>query len=69
MRLAIGVGALLALLGFVQAWWVATGGEPVYVPVLVLGGLCGGVAALAVRAWLRKRYRRRLLNMRDSALW
>ena len=69
MRLAIGVGALLALLGFVQAWWVATGGEPVSVPMLVLGGLCGGVTALAIRAWLRKRHRRRLLNMRGSALW
>ena len=69
MRLAIGVGALLALLGFVQAWRVATGGEPVSVPMLVLGGLCGGLAALAVRAWLRKRYRRRLLDMRGSALW
>jgi hypothetical protein len=71
MRLAIGVGVLLALLGFVQAWRVASGGEPISVPmlVLVLGGLCGGAAALAVRAWLRKRYRRRLLNMRGSALW
>lgn len=60
---------LLALLGFVQAWRVTTGGGPVSTAILVLAGLCGCGGALAVRAWLRKRYRRRLLNIRDSALW
>lgn len=69
MRLAIGICVLLALLGFAQAWSLATGAGPISMTVLALGGLSGCGAALAIRAWLRKRYRRRLLNMRDSALW
>lgn len=69
MRLAIGICVLLALLGFAQAWRVVTDAGPISMTVLVLSGLCGGGTALAIRAWLRKRYRRRLLDMRGSALW
>ena len=69
MRLVIGICVLLALLGFAQVWQIATGAGPIAMALLVLGGLFGCGAALAIRARLRKRYRRRLLDMRDSALW
>lgn len=69
MRLATGIIVLAAALGAVQWWlsgatsgWVATG-------VMVAAGIGVIVVAWAVGAWWRNRQRRRLMDMRDSALW
>ena len=69
MRLAIGIIVLAAALGAVKLWtsgatsgWVSTG-------VMVGAGLGVIVVAWVVGVWLRNRQRRRLIDMRDSALW
>ena len=69
MRLAIGIIVLAAALWEVKLWtsgatsgWVSTG-------VMVGAGLGVIVVAWVVGVWLRNRQRRRLIDMRDSALW
>ena len=69
MKLAIGIIVLAAALGAVELWrsgastnWVLTG-------VMVGAGLGVIVFAWVVGIWLRNRQRRRLMDMRDSALW
>lgn len=69
MRLAIGIIVLAAAVGAVELWtsgeisnWVLTG-------VMAGAGLGVIVFTWLVRIWLRNRQRRRLMDMRDSALW
>lgn len=69
MRLAIGIIVLAAALGAVALWasgaisnWFLTG-------VMAGAGLGVIVFAWVVGIWLRNRQRRRLMDMRDSALW
>jgi len=69
MRLTIGIIVLVAALGAMKLWtssaiggWVSTG-------VMVGAGLGVIVVAWIVGIWLRNRQHRRLIDMRDSALW
>ena len=69
MRLAIRIFVLAAALGAVALWtsgamsnWVLTG-------VMAGAGLGVIVFTWVVGIWLRNRQRRRLMDMRDSALW
>ena len=68
MRVAIAVIVLAAALGALNLWtsgaaigWISAG-------VLLGAGLGAGVIAWIVGIWLRNRQRRRLIDMRDSAL-
>ncbi len=69
MRLATAIIVLAAALGAVELWlsgvtsgWVSTG-------IMVAAGIGVIVVAWVVGAWWRNRQRRRLMDMRDSALW
>lgn len=69
MRLTTAIIVLAAALGAVELWlsgategWVSTG-------IMVAAGLVVIVVAWVVGAWWRNRQRRRLMDMRDSALW
>jgi len=69
MRLATGIIVLATALGTLKLWtsgatsgWVSTG-------VMVGAGLGVIVVAWVLGVWLRNRQRRRLMDMRDSALW
>ena len=69
MKLAIGIIVLAAALGAVALW--ASGAISNWVLTAVMAGAGLGVMVLAwvVGIWLRNRQRRRLMDMRDSALW
>lgn len=69
MKLVIGICLLAAMLWSARLWSINTGINPASAGFMVVGGLGIGLAAWAVRVWLRKRSRRRLSDMRDSALW
>lgn len=69
MRFVIGICLLAAILWSTQPWSINAGGGSASAGFLMVGGLCVGLAAWGVRAWLRKRSRRRLLDLRGSALW
>ena len=66
MRLATGIIVLAATLGAMKLW---TSGATIGWAAMVGAGLDVIVVAWAARAWLRNRQRRRLRDMRDSALW
>ena len=69
MRLVIGTIFLAAALGAVKFGTSNAIGN--WVPTGVLAGAVIGVIVFAwvVAIWLRKRQRRRLTDMQDSALW
>lgn len=66
MRLATGIIVLAIVLGAVELW---TSGATIGWGAIVSAGLGVIVVAWAARVWARNRQRRRLMNMRDSALW
>lgn len=66
MRLATGIIVLAAALGAVKLWM---SGGVIEWGAMVSAGLGVIVLAWIVRVWLRNRQRRRLMDMRDSALW
>ncbi|OOG58188.1 hypothetical protein [Polaromonas sp. C04] len=66
MRLATGIIVLLAALVAAEPW---TSRANVGWGVTLVAGLGIILAVWIVRAWLRNRQRRRLMDMRDSALW
>jgi len=64
MRLGVGI-IVLAALGGVGLWMSGTIGNEVST-----GAKVGAIVLFfVVGAWLRNRWRRRLMDMRDSALW
>jgi Tfp pilus assembly protein PilW len=69
MRLAIGIIVLAAALGAVKLWTTGATSGWVSTEVMVGAGLGVIVVAWVVGVWLRNRQRRRLIDMRDSALW
>lgn len=69
MRLAIGICVLAATLWSAHLWNIDTDRGAVSATVIVVIGLGVAVLAWGASAWLRKRWRRRMLNMRGSALW
>jgi len=69
MRLTFGIILLTAALGAVKLWtsgatngWLSAG-------VMMGAGLAVIAVAWVAGVWLRNRQRRRLMDMRDSALW
>ncbi|TBR75784.1 MAG: hypothetical protein EPN64_11005 [Burkholderiaceae bacterium] len=66
MRLAAGIIVLLAALVAAESW---TSSANVGWGATVGAGLGIILVVWMVRAWLRHRQRRRLMDMRDSALW
>ena len=66
MRLTAGIIVLVAALGAVELW-MSSG--VIDWGAMVSAGLGVIVLAWVVRVWLRNRQRRRLTDMRDSALW
>jgi len=66
MRLTAGIIVLVAALGAVELW---TSGATIGWGAMVGAVLGVIVVAWVVRGWLRNRKRRRLTDMRDSALW
>jgi len=69
MKLVVGILVLATLLLGGLLWksratnsWVVLGGMVVAVVAIVVVASIAGI-------WLRNRQRRKLLNMRDSALW
>ena len=69
MRLAIGIIVLAAALGAVPLWASGAISNWVFTGVVVGAGLGVIVFTWVVGIWLRNRQRRRLMDMRDSALW
>ena len=69
MRLAIGIIVLAAALGAVALWTSSAISNWVFTGVVVGAGLGVIVFAWVVGISLRNRQRRRLMDMRDSALW
>lgn len=69
MRLAIGIIVLAAALGAVELWASGAISNWVFTGVVVGAGLGVIVFTWVVGIWLRNRQRRRLMDMRDSALW
>jgi len=69
MRLAIGIIVLVVVLGAVALWTPGAIGNWVFTGVMAGAGLGVIVFAWVVGIWLRNRQRRRLMDMRDSALW
>jgi hypothetical protein len=66
MRQAIGVIVLVAALVAAELW---TSGAKRGWGAMVGAGLGIIMVAWVVKVWLRNRQRRRLMDMRDSALW
>jgi len=69
MRLTSGISLLTAALGAVILWTFGARNGWLSAGVMVGSGLAVIVAAWVVEVWLRNRQRRRLMDMRDSALW
>ena len=69
MRLAIGIIVLAAALGAVALWTSGAISNWVLAGVMTGAGLGVIVFAWGVGIWLRNRQRRRLMDMRDPALW
>lgn len=69
MRLAIGIIVLAAAPGAVALWASGAISNWVFTGVVVGAGLGVIVFTWVVGIWLRNRQRRRLMDMRDSALW
>jgi hypothetical protein len=69
MRLVAGLLILVAALGAVAIW--DTEATRAWASDAVVVGIALGVVLIGwmVGRWLRKRQRRRILGMRDSALW
>jgi len=69
MKFAIGALALATLLGAAM-FWVSKTSHPWQSTTVLIGiGLGLIVVVGMLGAWLRDRKRRRLTDMRDSALW
>lgn len=68
MRLGVGI-IVLAALGSVGLRMSGTIGNEVSTGAKVGAGVGAIVLVFVVGAWLRNRWRRRLMDMRDSALW
>ncbi len=66
MRLATGIIVLVAALMAAELW---TSGAHVGWGTTLVAGLGIIVVVWVARAWFRNRQRRRLMDMRDSALW
>ena len=69
MRLTIRIIVLAAALGAVELWRSGAISNWVLTAVMTGAGLGVMVLAWVVGIWLRNRRRRRLMDMRDSALW
>jgi peptidoglycan/LPS O-acetylase OafA/YrhL len=69
MRLAIGIIVLAAALGALALWTSGAISNWFWAGVMTAAGLGVIVFAWVVGIWLRNRQRRRLMDMRDSALW
>jgi hypothetical protein len=69
MKFVIGALALTALLGAAILWMSKTSHTWESTTVLIGIGLGLIVVVWMLGAWLRERKRRRLTDMRDSALW
>ncbi len=69
MRLATGIIVLAAALGAMELWVFRATSGWVSVGVMVAAGLGVIGVAWVVGVQLRIRQRRRLMSMRDSALW
>ncbi len=69
MRLFVSAVALTALLVALKLWTSETNEAWASTTVLFAGALALMVVVGVVVAWLRDRQRRRLTDLRDSALW
>jgi hypothetical protein len=69
MRLLFGIVVLAAALGAVKLWAVGAMTNWVLTGFMVGTGLGVILFAWFLGIWLRKRQRRRSMDMRDSALW
>jgi len=69
MRLATGAAGLTAIIGAVKLWTLNTINDWASTSIVVSAGLGLIVVALVVVLWSHNRQRRRVTDMRDSALW
>lgn len=69
MRLSARLMVLVAALGALKLWTSAATTGRAWAGAVVGAGLGVIVVAWIVRVWLRTRQRKRLMGMRDSALW
>jgi hypothetical protein len=69
MRLVIGICVAVAIVWLARLWSTYAGRGPVSVTDMLVVGLCVGLVAWGIRVWLRRRWRRRQLDTRGSALW
>lgn len=69
MRFAIGTVVFAALLGAANLWASGTTIEEAPAGTLVGAGFTIVLVAWLVRVWVRNRRQKRVLGMRDSALW
>ena len=69
MRLATGAVVLAVMLGAVKLWPFNTISDWASTTIIVSAGFGLILIASIVGIWLRNRQRRRLTDMRDSALW
>jgi hypothetical protein len=69
MRIVYGIFLLVATLVAFKLWSTGSAGSWISTEVMVGAGLGAIVVSLIVSVRLRNRQRRRLMRMRDSALW
>ena len=69
MRLVTGAAGLAATIGAVKLWTLNKINDWASTAIVVSAGLGLIVVALVVVVWLHNRQRRRVTDMRDSALW
>ncbi len=69
MRLGIGIVVAAVALGTAGLWMSGAIGDEVSTQTKIGAGVGATLLILVVGVWLRNRWRRRLMDMRDSALW
>ncbi len=69
MRIRYAVFVLVTLLGVGALWATNMTNDSSFTFALLVAGVVMIAATWTLGAWLRNRRRRRLMEMRDSALW